>query len=168
MTDKFETLALLAEERDAYAIRLEAVEADLAKERDRRLGIYREQIRALVLKAYAQGASIAAIGRAYRSSDYKTIKAILDSGSVEIAALAGELAEAPLPSWFTIFENEDGWNARIEVDGAHQNYLIITLDDGGYMLDADEVGGPYDGDILASSATGPELQLYNAIKEVVK
>ena len=154
---KEETLERLAANRKAFALRMEAVEADLARERERRLAVYVNEIRADVLRAAAEGASIASIQRAYGTRDFRTIKKIIEAGAAEVEAHKARIEEEANPTWFDL----DG--SIITMDSAA--YDVIDLDAGEYMLDlidgVDTMN--LNGAVLSANDTGERKSIYDAI-----
>lgn len=166
---KEETLSNLRENREAYGARVEAVEADLARLRAERLGVYQAQIRTLVLRAYAEGASIAAIQRAYGTRDFRTIKNIIESGEVEVAAHKAKIVEEATPKWFKI-TRPDTHVYRVDIDG--NEFSIVDLEGEEYLILAynvkdDEAQIQWDGKVLTAESTDMEAQLYEGIREAM-
>lgn len=163
MPDKEVTLANLKENREAYAAHVEAIEADLALERQKRLGVWQAQIRNLVLRAYAEGASIAAIQRAYGTRDFNTIKRIIESGTAEVEQYKVEAVTAQTPTWFTV----DAVDMTVEIGGC--DFEIIEMDGAEFMLsctfndDDDANWRLWDGKTLLPESTGLDGELYAAI-----
>jgi hypothetical protein len=160
MPDKDETLANLRENRLAFKERVAAVDADLAKERERRLGVYVDQIRNLVLRSYAEGANKAQIMRAYGTSDFRTIDNILRSGEAEVESIKEQIVEAEKPSWFRI-ESNRLYVAALDLGYGEAFYYITELQGREFLLIGD---GPMDGTVLYPTINHSNLaELYAAI-----
>jgi hypothetical protein len=104
-------LEALSEARAQYAQFRKAVELDLARERERRLATENLRIRDLIVHAYAADETIAAIKRAYGTSDHRTIKSVIDSAALEIAAIREAKARS------------------ITADGTNVEGYVVSLDD---------------------------------------
>lgn len=152
----------LAEARATYRDFVEAVDADLRAERDSRLAARKREIEGKVLRAFALGATIAALKRAWGTKDYRTIKNIIDTRQTELDAIREELAKIPEdPATKTRYD----WIAidgdRIVIEGT--DYEVVKFeDDGGYMLAAP--GAPFDGELFDAASTGHSAAIYETLK----
>lgn len=131
MTDPNQDLAQLAAARREYKTFVAAVDADLAKERARRLFNESSRIHDLVVAAFANGASLADIKRAYGTKDHNTIKSIIDSSQAEIEERKRRDAERQSGK----FHVENDTVTIFHDDGVSSIYNIIELEDEAFMLD---------------------------------
>jgi hypothetical protein len=167
MTDVNETLNELAQARESYKDFVAAVDADLARERQRRLAVRQGEILHLVAKAYAEGGSKRAIMGAYRTKDFRTIQRMLDSMEEQIALIQAEIAASDAPEthdWFELVRKDYAYISGLGFD-------IFELEGEEYMLsqvaDEGDTSG-WDGRILTPADSGNEDDagiLYRAIHE---
>jgi len=167
MTDKYESLDRLRALRESYRAYVEAVDADLAREKAKRLAARQGEILEAVAESAARGASLADIKRAYGTKDHRTIKKMVDSMSNQIEAIAEEIAAPVATERFTIDVGALGI-PYLTVDGI--TFMVVLMDEDGYMLDAADgwtstVGGLYDGMILDAQSTGLAGEIYRALRE---
>lgn len=156
MPDKFDYLNHLADMRESYKDYVEAVDADLAVERQKRLAQRQGEIVDAVVNAYAHGATKAELKRAYGTKDHKTITNIIESSSNQIEVIQTKVKPvAPIKDWFTIHDD------LVDIEG--DTYNVITLEDDEFMLDG--TGLPRDGDVLDYTATGGMAELFKALLE---
>lgn len=172
LTDNRETLLLeLAKARAEYAQFVEAVDADLKAERERRLSKYQEEIRGLVVRSFVAGARKSHIMQAYSTKDYNTINNILVAANAEAKVIEKIEYVEPAP-WFKVY---DGYvtinNGDMEAD-----FTWETLEDGTILLDTDfelypngyesepnPVVADWDGSILRPVDPGQSGELFAAL-----
>ena len=133
-----ETLAELQRRRADFVPFREAVEADLDRQREERLAAERHAIRSLVLKAFAEGASMGKIKRAYKTTDHRTISDMIKSGAAEVAAIQqAEVATVTTqPEWFEI--DPSGSHAMVTFGGDTAQYTWTHMEDGALLFTTDE------------------------------
>lgn len=160
MTDVNETLNELAQLRASFQEFRDAVDADLAAERQRRLAVRQGEIVDAIARAYVGGASINAIKRAYGTKDYRTIKNIIDSMEEQIAFMRQQQEqeeETVRTDWFSI---TNGY-----VSTGDSSYEIFELEDGEYLLTGD---GEMDGWILTENDEDERNRvLFKAVSEAL-
>jgi hypothetical protein len=162
MRDKNEVLAELQHARTTYKDFLAAVDADLAAEKQKRLATRQGEILHLVAEAFANGANINQIKRAYGTKDYKTIRSIIDSMGAEVKALEAEVKYETKPTW-TLQQRGD----TLFVDAGTSTYQVVDLEGHEYLLDLDSGDNELyaDGEILNAGSTGILGQIYKALEE---
>lgn len=105
MLSKEAALKRLSENRASFSAYRDQVDEELRQIRRERLAQYELGIRRDVLEAYAAGATLGAIKRAYNTKDHRTIKAIIDSGMSEVEQMRlaeveqAQAASTGLPDW---------------------------------------------------------------------
>lgn len=160
MTDVNEVLNRLAEARGGYKDFVDAVDADLRRERQKRLAVRTGEIMSLVAEAYVAGASKRAIMRAYDTKDFRTIDSMLSTMQEQIELMRAEIAaQAETPDWLEYLGNE-----RVGIHGA--GYEIVALEDDEYLLVGD-APTQWDGIIVSGrDAVGSEAEIiWRTIKE---
>lgn len=97
--DYDQTLALLSEARKDEMAMKRTLRAELWLEYTNRMLLARHRVSRLAIEAVAQGASLAAIGRAYGTSNFSTIKNLValarDDMDIEAAQQATVVAKEP-------------------------------------------------------------------------
>lgn len=162
MTSLESALDQLAEARATYKAFIEAVDEDLRAERARRIETRRAEIESKVLWAYALGANIASLKRAWGTKDYRTIKNIIDSRESELDVIREEIDRIPVdPKTQTRYDWIEIAGDKIVV--ADFEYEVIKFDDdSGYMLSGD---GPEDGKLYDPLSTGDDAAIYETLKK---
>ncbi len=153
-------LERLVEDRASYPAFAEAVDRDLAIERERRLAERRADIESSVVRAYIEGASLADIKRAYGTKDHQTVRSIIDAHAAFIAlARQGEDVEAIPEKWMG-YDAEQG-TLSILLDGDEAVFTVITLEGDEYLLDfltgTDALKSRYDGTVLTATDSDESL-----------
>jgi hypothetical protein len=130
-----DTLAQLQQRRAQFVPFREAVDADLERQRVERLATEKNAIRTLVLKAFAEGASMGQIKRAYNTTDHRTISDIIKSGAAEVAAIqqAEVSGVETQPEWFTL----DGDSVHVTFGGDSAVYEWTEMEDGKFLFTTD-------------------------------
>lgn len=121
-----ETLKELEVRRLGYKDRREKIEEELRARRISLLAEEQAQIEDLIAKAYASGATLGQIKKAYGTKDHRTITTIVANRATEIKYWRQALAESEAEAWFSI--GPDG----ITISGVLFDYTI--LDDMKFML----------------------------------
>lgn len=172
MTTKDEALAAIAKSRAGYKDFVKQVDADLRVEKAKRLSAHQGTIYHQVAEAWALGASIEDLKRAYGTKDYKTIKNIIDSFSELPSQPDVPTPTAEPQAWFKIERAplglEDG---LIHVGDA--SYEVIVLDDGDDIMllnlgggDLAELDGQLESDV---SSFDPRLEeLFGSIRSAMR
>lgn len=80
------TLAMLSEARQDELLMKKTLRAELWAEYDRRLKSARQRVSRLANQAVEQGASLASVGRAYGTSNFVTVKKLIELTEAEHAA----------------------------------------------------------------------------------
>lgn len=118
------------------------IEEEVRVHRATRLQAYQAEVARQILRAYAAGATMNEIKKAYGTKDHRTVSAIIQAGATEIAALRDAMAadetshiEQPNESWFTITES-----GQIEItwEGDTAMFTLHELDDGSSMLTTED------------------------------
>lgn len=132
--DKQDALAKLTKARGRLALVRDVVEMELRKLRDERLSAYRRDINFLILVAYAAGASMGEIKRAYGTKDHRTVSAVIQAGSADIAQMrkAAE-SDEEYTDWFTI----TGDTVEVRASGESVLFRITEMEEGEIMLSTD-------------------------------
>lgn len=162
MTDLNEVLEKLAQERAEYPAFLEAVDADLKLERQKRLAVRQGSIMNLVAEARVLGASKRAIMRAYGTKDFATIARILNSMEEQVKLMQAEQVASTVEAktdWFEIISEDllyigDFAYEVTELEG--EEYLLIQTEGG---------STEFDGLVLSAASEAAHGVLYSAIKE---
>ena len=132
-----QALAHLAELRSAFVAVRKSVEEELRMQRAKRLFAYTKDIEKAVLEAYASGATLGAIKRAYGTSDHRTVATIVENGLAEIEAMrlakiAADEERAANTEWFTFLPDrqvEINWagdSAVFEIADMEDDDIILT------------------------------------------
>ncbi len=134
MSKKEDALSRLTTARS----RLTAVRAQIDEElralRAQRLQAYRGEVTHLILSAFALGASMGEIKRAYGTKDHRTVSAIIHAGEAEIEALRkAEAEQEAADNWFTV----EGSVVTATWAGDTATFDILTLEDDDIMLSGD-------------------------------
>lgn len=133
---KQNVLEELSSRRERFTAFRTQVDEDLRRLRVERLATETSAIRQLVLEAFASGATVGEIKRAYGTKDHRTITDIIHSGTAEIEQIRKDLAavEAGVPGMLWIeganafsFEH-DGHTAIFEWYTTEDNELVFTTD----------------------------------------
>jgi hypothetical protein len=134
MTDD-KTLEELARRRAAFKTFQDAVDADLARQREERLAAEKGAIRTLILTAAAEGKSMGQIKRAYGTTDHRTIADVVHNGAAEILAIQkGAVAEVDeKPDWFVIHDDE----VTVTWQGDLAVYTWTAMESGEFMFTTD-------------------------------
>lgn len=129
--------ALTVVRNELIAVR-PVIEEEVRVHRATRLQAYQANVARQILLAYASGASVNEIKKAYGTKDHRTVAAIIQAGAGEIAALRAEIAadqtahiEQPAETWFKVM-GEDG--VEITWEGDTALFALHELDDGSHML----------------------------------
>lgn len=133
---KQNTLEQLSERREMFTAFRTQVDEDLRRQRVERLATEQSGIRALVLEAYAKGASVGEIKRHYGTKDHRTITDIIKSGTAEIEQFRRHLAEveAGIPGMLWV----EGANSfTFEVDGDTAVFDWYSTEDGEMVFTTD-------------------------------
>lgn len=133
---KQNVLEELSSRRERFTAFRTQVDEDLRRLRVERLATETSAIRQLVLSAYANGATVGEIKRAYKTKDHRTITDIINGGTAEIEQLRKELAavEAGIPGMLWIeganafsYEHE-GHTAIFEWYSTEEGEIVFTTD----------------------------------------
>lgn len=167
MPDKNDYLDAVVDLRASYKDFVAAVDADLAEERRKRLNSRAGDIRAAVVNAYAHGASLAEIKRAYGTKDHNTIKNMVEGAEREVQVAKGKKPEPVMPTdWFEINGLFQAGNVVLYAEGS--GFDVIELEGDEFLLDLieGEDGTLYDGQVLDSQHVGPAQAVYQALLKV--
>lgn len=162
-----EVLASLREEREGYKAFVEAVDADLAAQRQARLAERQNSIGSKVAEAFAKGASIADLKRAYGTRDYRTIRVLLDSRQSEVQ-MWQEKQRIVIPEGTTRYDKETNILYVRAEDGGTVSFDVIPLDDEGYLLSWEggqgREGALLDGEVIVEAETDAlRQQIYKEV-----
>lgn len=122
-----ETLKELEVRRLGYKDRREKIEEELRARRISLLAEEQAQIEDLIAKAYASGATLGQIKKAYGTKDHRTITTIVANRAAEIKYWREALSDPTGGAWFTIMD--DGQILIRDVV-----FEATPLDDGKVML----------------------------------
>lgn len=152
--NKQELLDKLTEARSRLSTVRDVVEAEIRKIRDERLSAYRRDLRYLILAAYAAGASMGEIKRAYGTKDHRTISDVINEGAAEIEAMRQSAAEIKArEDWYELTDN----GVLIRDGGEEVFFTIAEMEEDEILLQAEtprwnedwtvenKVVGKYDG-----------------------
>jgi hypothetical protein len=167
MAEKDPTILLkLGQARADYKNVVATIDEELRQERIKRLSAVRGGIVHLIIEAYVAGHSINAIKLAYGTSDFNTIKNIINENAELIETLRSTPeVEEEEEAWFMV---EPGGNVvTIFGESGSTSFNLIDLDADEIMLDAINVPEPdlawYDGSVLHEQSTHKEGDMYRAI-----
>lgn len=127
------TLRELEERRTGFVEYRAEVEADLRRERERRLAAETQGILQLVLTAAAEGATLGQIKRAYGTKDHRTIADMVRDHRAEIDVIRKRLDEQVKgqPDWIN-FEDD---TFTVDVGEAGQaTYTWVVMEDETFMF----------------------------------
>lgn len=164
-----DALAAITEARASYKDYVAQVEEDLKRERQVRLAKAQGTIIHRVAEAYALGANIADLKRAYGTKDYRTIRDILDAyhADLEDATVREQVAHEVF-DWFTIETlptlTTDGF-VRAEDS---TEYNVFYLDDGKDLMAVSVTGidtKAIDGEVESSTENPDATQLFAFIRK---
>lgn len=133
---KENALAELGNRRERFTAFRTQVDEDLRRLRVERLASEQSAIRQLVLEAYASGATVGEIKRAYGTKDHRTITDIINGGTAEIEQIRKELAavEAGIPGMLWV----EGANSfSYEHEGHTAVFEWYTTEDGEMVFTTD-------------------------------
>ena len=127
-------LDLLKTVREAAIAERAKIEEEVRAFRAERLAASARQARMLILEAYAKGASIAKIKKAYGTRDHATIANAIESGADEIAAIIASNAAPGAPEWFSFPDGKESALVDIDWEGSSARFAIHEFEDGDILL----------------------------------
>lgn len=135
MSKKDDALSRLTTARARFASVRKQIDEELRMLRAQRLQAYRGEVAHLALTAYAMGASMGEIKRAYGTKDHRTVSAIIHAGAAEIEAIRkADAEEAASNTWFVI----DGDTVTITWEDSTAEFTRVALEDDEIMLSTEE------------------------------
>ena len=157
MTQVNDLLAQLHQARASYKDYVEAVDADLKREKERRLAARQSTILELIARAWVEGASKRAIMQAYDTKDFRTIQKVLDSMEEQIEMFRAERdGLVTNGTWFEVASPE-----LVYINGI--GFDIIELEDHEYLLDQVEgEPSPWDGSIVRDTGDTDDAAILGA------
>jgi len=112
-----------------FAVARERIDAELKAERARRMDEAKTALALVLARAYAQGLKISRIKELYGTRDHRTVRALIDHGTVLLARLGGEARPESEGAGWTFEVHGDMLIVDVGTPGDCYTFQLVDLGD---------------------------------------